>query len=114
MLLLGIFLFATATIIAGEKKSAKAVETITVTCSLSGIVVDKSTGEPLTGVEVGIEGTDLKAYTDFDGGYTFENLSPGEYSVSASLISYRCNGSKSIKLNVNKEHLNIELETACN
>jgi hypothetical protein len=112
ILLIGILLLTTTSIIAGEEKSDNTVEAKAITCALSGIVLDKSTGEPLTGVEVGLEGTELKVYTDFEGSYSFENLTPGEYIISASLISYKSNGTKSIKINGNKVHQNLELETA--
>lgn len=59
------------------------------TVSVSGNVADLITGESLTGVEISIEGTDIKAYSDFDGNFTFNNLNPGEYSIIASYISYK-------------------------
>ncbi len=77
---------------------------------LAGKVTDDSTGEALTGVKITIEGTGVTVYTDFDGNYAFPNLTPGEYRLTASLVSYNN------KVEVDKvepaksnQQLNIEL-----
>jgi hypothetical protein len=57
--------------------------------SISGVVVDEKTGEVLTGVEVKLNGKDLKTYTDFDGKFVFNQVEPGDYSVEAQIISYQ-------------------------
>ncbi|GAO28352.1 beta-sandwich domain-containing protein [Geofilum rubicundum] len=76
------------------------------------MVLDKTTGESLTGVEVRVEGTDLKTYTDFDGKFVFENVKAGEYKVMANYISYGNNETKPIKVNSNELHaLNLQMET---
>jgi hypothetical protein len=112
---LGILMAGSTLVVAIEKKSDESANSSSkataITSSLVGVVLDKTTGEPLTGAEVGIDGTSLKAYTDFDGNFKFENITPGEYSISASLISYKSNGSKSININGSMVHLNLELET---
>lgn len=59
------------------------------TVVLVGSISDANSGESLVGVEVKIEGTDLKTYTDFDGTFTFTNVKPGEYKVVANYISYK-------------------------
>jgi hypothetical protein len=56
---------------------------------LVGSISDANSGESLVGVEVKIEGTDLKTYTDFDGNFSFNNVKPGEYKVVANYISYK-------------------------
>lgn len=76
------------------------------TISVTGNVVDMVTGEALTGVEIIVEETDLKVYTDFDGNFTISNVKPGEYNIVASFISYKkslvedfnADGSKSIDI----------------
>lgn len=68
-----------------SKASAPAAQTITVT----GTVIDLKTGEALAGVEISLNGTDLKAYSDFDGNFTISDLKPGEYDIVASYISYK-------------------------
>lgn len=78
------------------------------TTSISGTVLDVASGEALTGVEVSIEGTDIKTYTDFDGNYTIKNIAPGKYNLIASYISY--NKSLVENLSVKKENEKIEIK----
>jgi hypothetical protein len=87
-----------------EKAEAAKVQTI----SLSGKVIDFSSGEALTGVEVTIEGSSKKSYTDFDGNFKFDNLTPGEYNIIASFISY--NKSYIEKYDVEKSNDNISIK----
>ena len=51
-----------------------------------GHIKDKTTGDPLIGVNVIIEGTYLGAATDIDGDYTIVNVPVGEYSIKASMV----------------------------
>ncbi|MDX9846721.1 MAG: carboxypeptidase-like regulatory domain-containing protein [Tenuifilaceae bacterium] len=72
-----------------EKLAEKSAEaTPALMNSISGKVVDKTTGESLVGVKVVLEGTQHETFTDFDGNFNFRNLSLGEAKLSASLISY--------------------------
>jgi len=48
-----------------EGNVSETKETPTATIELKGQVVDLISGEALTGVEIRIDGTDLKVYTDF-------------------------------------------------
>lgn len=57
--------------------------------SLSGKVMDLSSGETLVGVAIELEGAKVKTYTDFDGNFQFKDLKPGTYNVVASFISYK-------------------------
>jgi hypothetical protein len=86
--------------------------TAVVNNTISGVVVDKATGEALTGVEIRVEGTELKTYTDFDGKFVFEGILSGEYKINASMISYRENETRLIKVKTNELHaLNLNLES---
>ena len=78
--------------------------------SISGQVLDIQTGEVLTGVEVEIEGMDVKAYTDFDGNFTIDNITPGKYNLIASLISYKKSLLEDYNLDINSNHIKIKLE----
>jgi protocatechuate 3,4-dioxygenase beta subunit len=90
----------------------EANETSAVTSlSLSGNVMDLTSGETLAGVEVKLEGCDTKVYTDFDGNYSFTNLKPGKYNVIASYISYDKSYIEKIDLTSNGD-LNIKLQTS--
>lgn len=59
------------------------------TSKISGVVRDKSTGEPLPGVNVIVEGTMLGASTDTDGSYVILNIPPGTYTVTFDYIGYQ-------------------------
>jgi hypothetical protein len=59
------------------------------TSTIIGTVIDNATGESLVGVTVKVEGTDLKAYTDFEGNFKISGLIPGTYKLTASYISYK-------------------------
>jgi hypothetical protein len=55
---------------------------------ISGKVLDQRTGELLAGVAVTVEGTNIKAYTDFDGRFIIRGIQPGTYTLTTSIISY--------------------------
>jgi outer membrane receptor protein involved in Fe transport len=84
---------------------------------LSGVVTDKSTGDPLIGVNVVIDGTTLGASTDMDGYYVILNVAPGNYSVNFNYIGYtplsyenvRVVGDITKRLDVVMEETTIEL-----
>jgi len=77
--------------------------------ALVGSISDANSGESLVGVEVKIEGTDLKTYTDFDGNFTFNNVKPGEYKVVANYISYKP-ASKSLEASNKTNELKLKLQ----
>ena len=54
--------------------------------NLYGVVTDAETGFVLSGVKVTIDG--LVTYTDLNGTYAFEALTPGSYSVEFSKDGY--------------------------
>ena len=51
-----------------------------------GHVKDKTTGDPLIGVNIIIENTYLGAATDIDGDYTIVNVPVGQYNLKASMV----------------------------
>jgi len=53
---------------------------------IEGKVTDASTGEPLIGVNVRLEGTSLGAATDLDGKYLIPNVPAGSYTLKASYV----------------------------
>jgi hypothetical protein len=77
----------------------------------SGNVIDQKSGEALVGVEVKLEGTDVKTYTDFDGHFVFENLKPGEYKLVSSYTSYDKNV-KNLDVKSNSNQIKIELQAS--
>lgn len=58
------------------------------TGKIAGQVTEASTGDPLPGVSVVLDGTTQGAITDIDGFYTILNVRPGTYSVRASYLGY--------------------------
>ena len=81
------------------------------TVVLAGSIADAVSGESLAGVEVKIEGTDLKTYTDFDGNFTFNGVKPGEYKVVTSYISYKP-ATQILSLNAKETELKIKMENS--
>jgi hypothetical protein len=79
-------------------KDDKASSSPVANASVSGIVVDKATGEALPGVLVTLGNSDQKVYTDLEGKFEIANLVPGSYDLTVSYISY---------LEVEKENLRL-------
>jgi outer membrane receptor protein involved in Fe transport len=59
------------------------------TGKISGTVKDSETGEPLPGCNIMIIGTDLGAASNIDGEFFILNISPGTYSVRATMMGYK-------------------------
>jgi len=55
---------------------------------ISGRVTDSKTSEPLVGVNIIIEGSQIGAATDIDGLYFIINLTPGTYTLVSTYIGY--------------------------
>ncbi len=106
-----VFFFALG-VHAEEKKGDKvpADKESTATVLLSGKIIDSTTGEFLTGVEVQLEGTGQKTYTDFDGNFSF-NVKPGEYNLVSDYISYEKKTEK-LKIQSKENNINIRMETS--
>ncbi len=78
---------------------------------LEGVVIDKDINEALPGVNIILKGTYFGAATDFDGNYIIENITPGTYTVEASLIGYKTMQFTGIQISSNKTtQLNISME----
>lgn len=79
--------------------------------SLSGNVIDEVSGEALVGVEVKVEGSDVKTYTDFDGHFVIDNLKAGKCKLVASYTSYNKN-EKLFFINSKTSQVKIELQAS--
>lgn len=95
---------------AKEKESKSNTES-TATTVLKGTVADEKSGEALVGVEIKLEGTDLKTYSDFDGNFSFNKVKPGEYKVVANYISYE-KETKTLNVSPSKNELKIKLHSS--
>jgi hypothetical protein len=112
-ILIGIFaLILTVAVSAKDKGEKLTIDNeSTTTVALSGTVFDSDSGELLAGVEVQIEGTHTKTYTDFDGNFKFENIKPGEYKLVTSYISYN-KKIETLKIDSQKNQVKIQLENS--
>jgi len=79
--------------------------------SLSGNIIDEVSGEALVGVEVKVEGTDVKTYTDFDGHFVIDNLKSGECKLTASYTSYN-KKEKTFQIKTKSNLVKIELQAS--
>lgn len=70
------------TLILSQNLSAQSKGTIT------GTVIDKSTGETLIGANVILQGTKQGASTDIEGKFRINSVEPGTYTLVISMISY--------------------------
>ncbi len=79
------------------------------TVSVTGTVIDKTNQEAIAGVLVKIEGTELEAYTDLDGKFSFNGLIPDTYKIKCSMISYT-ETEEEIELEKSTKKLEIQLQ----
>jgi outer membrane receptor protein involved in Fe transport len=81
------------------------------TGKITGIIKDKSTGEPLFGASIMVVGTTLGAATDINGQYTLLYLPPGTYSVQVTFIGYNKTVINNIRVHIDQTtRINVELE----
>ena len=82
-----------------------------------GQVTNKKTGDPLTGVNIFLKGTDFHVRTDKEGKYYVVNVPPGEYLLKAEMMGFKTIvfkdvvviGQKSTNINVKLEPVIIKL-----
>jgi len=67
---------------------------------IAGTVKDKETGEALPFANVFVDGTTMGAATDIDGNFVILNVSPGLYSVTASVVGFQKMTIKDVRVNV--------------
>jgi len=57
--------------------------------NIAGMVLDKVTGDPLSGANVFLEGTAMGGSTDLEGEYVILNVPAGSYNLTVSYIGYK-------------------------
>lgn len=72
------------------------------TGKIAGTISDSTTGEKLVGVTIVVEGTSLGASTDINGYYAILNLTPGDYTLKASMVGYSATTVKSVRVAVDQ------------
>ncbi len=81
------------------------------TGKISGVVKDAETNEPLPGVNVIIENTQMGAATNLDGEYTIINIPPGMYSVRFSMMGYVSKVFTDVRVSIDlTTSLNVKLD----
>ena len=108
-----IFLLAVTVIAVNAKENkGKSIDAENTAASvITGIVADQNSGESLVGVEVKLEGTDLKTYTDFDGKFSFKNVKAGEYKLVTNYISYQ-KQTEILEVNSKQNEVKIKLQAS--
>ncbi|MEO8398783.1 MAG: TonB-dependent receptor, partial [Ignavibacteriaceae bacterium] len=76
---------------------------------ISGKVKDSSTGEALPGVNIQVVDLNTGAASDIEGDYFILNISPGTYSVKASIIGYKTITKIGVEVSINHT-TNIDFE----
>lgn len=56
---------------------------------ITGSVIDKTTKQPLVGVNIILVGTTIGAATNLEGNFIINNLEPGSYILKASYLGFR-------------------------
>lgn len=111
VLIAALLILSVVAVNAKEKEVKHSDTKAEATTIFSGTIADDKSGESLVGVEVKLEGTDLKTYTDFDGNFTFKNVKPGAYKLTSSYISYE-KKTKSFNVSPNTKKINIKLHSS--
>lgn len=79
---------------------------------IKGIVLEKSTGEPIIGATVVITGTGYVAASDLDGRFEFADVKPGRYDVKVDMISYVSRLIEGVEVKKEDVELSVELESS--
>jgi len=103
--------FATTSAFAEKAETKTDSKAEAAVLSVSGNVIDEVSGEALVGVEVKVEGTDVKTYTDFDGHFVIDNLKAGQCKLVASYTSYN-KIEKTFSIKSKKNQVKIELQAS--
>ncbi|SMO80807.1 SusC/RagA family TonB-linked outer membrane protein [Gracilimonas mengyeensis] len=78
--------------------------------SVSGVITDAATGEPIIGANIMVEGTNKGAATNIDGEYVIEGLSAGNYTLRVRYIGFK-EQTQEIALDENEDlSLDFQLE----
>lgn len=110
--ILSVFIACASLAVFAEKTDSKAeTKSESTVCSLSGNIIDEISGEALVGVEVKVDGSDIKTYTDFDGHFVINNLKSGDCKLVASYTSYN-KAEKNFKVDLNNNKVKIELQAS--
>ena len=102
--------FSSFQLIAGNEGPIKKKETSVQSITIKGRVVDIDTREGLAGAEITVDVPGIKAFTDLDGNFEIAGLSPGQYTLVCSMISYHKSLLENIEVKKDAEKIEIALE----
>lgn len=81
------------------------------TGKIAGKVTDKTTGETLIGLTVGIDGTSKGASTDVEGRFVISNLADGKYNVTFRYLGYQTKSISGVEVKTGQvTSLNVIME----
>ncbi len=84
-----------------------------VTGKIVGVVSDKSSGEPLAGVNIEIEGMAMGAASGTDGYFMINNVPPGKYVLKATFIGYHVTQVTDVHVTVDQTtEINLQMNEA--
>lgn len=81
------------------------------TTQIEGKIVDKISGESLAGVALQLENSNKKYYTDFDGNFVIDGITPGNYNIDILYVSYKGITIKDVTAVNTEVKLKVELES---
>lgn len=112
-LLILFFLFASFALFAeneGHLKKHKSSSVAEQSISIKGRVVDVNNREGLAGAEITVEPYKVKTFTDLEGNFEIAGLTPGQYTLICSLISYRASLLENLEISPETNKIEIALE----
>lgn len=78
---------------------------------ISGKIVDKESGEILTGAVIAIEGTSFRNMSGLDGSFTIKNIPVGKYRVTVHMVGYKLFSAEAVVTDTQEGIVNIQLES---
>ena len=85
----------------------------TQTATITGTVVDASTGNPVSNIEVQLKGTDNSATTDSTGNFEFNGLDSGKYTLYVDADGYQ-EYEQDVDLGNGNAQVTVKLQPASN
>ena len=70
------------------------------TGKICGYIKDAETGEGLPGTNIIIDGTMMGAASDLEGYFTIINVSPGVYTLKASMMGYQTRRIENVRVSI--------------
>ncbi|MBN2000586.1 TonB-dependent receptor [candidate division KSB1 bacterium] len=81
------------------------------TGKITGVITDTETKEPMPGVNVVLDGTNIGAATDLNGRYIILNVRPGNYVLKVSMIGYKTHVVQNVSVSIGlTTTINIQLQ----